>query len=667
MRYALCNFGPGCRQPALPDTRHGRAAVAAAMAVRRESEWITSLSNNRAGRVLATHLASIEARSRTGSDDNAGQEVLGNERVFMAALARALYKKRPFPCGLPNPIPHFVAILNLSGERMLVYSDNPALLRCICTHSAAVHQHELVGARAAFEKYPFTRTDTSMRFVLLSYSLPWQAGTGAAFWHVSTCSIDKVADSETGLCLNNREWHFSSVSIKPITGKSVLDPRDQQLTFLLAAAKKFDLVSEKQVKDFSDAYASTCLDFDAAHEPTASGKDHGASLNGIVQALQNQRTESEKQAKSLRDRCKDLREEMDELKRKHEKALSDAETETQDQLAGEITKRVEQEQLAKQQHENLCAEMAAMTSTQRKIDQETKKARKEHERQVARFAEQERQGAAKDALHNAALSKHVATISALEGKLEKSREATRTIRSELEKAHASRLERERAQHAEATERLTGALESKKRIINQLSENNERRDVDVASLKTHADEQTRRIEALTEQLRKEEAAAAAANALAKGFQTSSKMQKALRQKETRSRHVSTHNASTSTHHCASTQTDPEPVPEPQPAAPTAPPAVGEKVVEVLTKASCSYQDAIDVLQELVMESGQAAVPRAMPSYAHPLHPHPHPHPHPHSPHGYSRPLPFPHFMPNGSNHPHGPYMAPHAPHYHNGSY
>ena len=95
------------------------------------------------------------------------------------------------------------------------------------------------------------------------------------------------------------------------------------------------------------------------------------------------------------------------------------------------------------------------------------------------------------------------------------------------------------------------------------------------------------------------------------------------------------------------------------APIAPPAVGEKVVEVLPKASCSYQDAIDMLQELVMASGQAAVPRMMPSY-------PHPQPHPHSPHGYSRPLPFPHFVPNGSGH-HGPYMAPHAPHYHNGSY
>jgi len=630
------------------------------MAVRREGEWVSSLSNNRAGRVLANHLASIEARSRTGSDDNAGQEVLGNERVFMAALARALYMKRPFPCGLPNPIPHFVAILNLSGERMLVYSDNPALLRCICTHSAAMHQHELVGARGAFEKYPFTRTDTSMRFVLLSYSLPWQAGTGAAFWHLSTCSIDKVAGSELGLCLNNREWHFSSVSAKPIVGKSVLDPRDQQLNFLLTAAKKFDLVSEQQVKDFSDAYASTCLDFDAAHEPSASGKDHSASLNGIVQALQSQRTESEKQAKSLRDRCKDLREEMDDLKRTHEKALSDAQVESQDQLAVEIAKRVEQEQLATQQHENLCAELAAMTSTQRRIDQETKKARKEHERQVARFAEQERKGAAKDALHNAALSQHVATISALEGRLEKSRGEVKTIRSELEKAHASCLERERAQHAEATERLTGALESKKRIINQLSENNERRDVDVASLKTHAEEQDKRIEALSEQLKKAEEAAAAANALARGFQTPAKVQKAPRQKETRSRHVSTHNASTSTHQCASTQTDPEPVPTaPQP-APTAPPAVGEKVVEVLPKASCSYQDAINMLQELVVASGQAAAPRVLPSYPHPLHPHPH------SPHGYSRPLPFPHFMPNGSN-PHGPYMAPHAPHYHNGSY
>ena len=634
-----------CRCAGRP-TRGTAAAVAAAMAVRREGEWITSLGNNRAGRVLATHLASIEARSRTGSDDNAGQEVLGNERVFMAALARSVYKKRPFPCGLPNPLPHFIAVLNLSGERMLVYSDNPALLRCICTHSAAVHQHELVGARAAFEKYPFTRTDTSMRFVLLSYSLPWQAGTGAAFWHLSTCSIDKVADSETGLCLNNREWHFSSVSTKPITGKSVLDPRDQQLTLLLATAKKFDLVSEQQVRDFSEAYASTCLDFDAAHEPSASGKDRGASLNGIVQHLQHQRTESEKQVRSLRQRCADLKEEGDALRKAHGKALGDAEAENQDRLAEEIAKRVEQEQLAKQQHENLCAELAAMTSTQRRIDQETKKARKEHERQVARHAEQERQGTAKDALHNAALSNHVATISKLEGRLAAATGKADSVRSELEKAHGTRLEREKAQHEEAMARAATTIESKERIINQLSENNERRDVEVASLKTHADEQAKRIDELSARVQEAEAATAAER-------------RKLESAKPRSRHVSTRTSSTSTHHCASTQTDREPAAEPEPEPePVARPAVGEKVVEVLPKALCSYQDAVDMLQELVVASGHAAAPRMMPSY-----PHPHAQPHPH---GYDRPLPFPHFMPNGSNH-HNPYMAPHAPHYRNGSY
>jgi chromosome segregation ATPase len=200
------------------------------------------------------------------------------------------------------------------------------------------------------------------------------------------------------------------------------------------------------------------------------------------------------------------------------------------------------------------------------------------------------------------------------------------------------LERERAQHEEATERLTGALESKKRIINQLSENNERRDVEVASLKTHADEQTRRIEALAAQLKKAEEAEASAKGLAKGFQQAAKVQKALRQKETRSVRVSTHNASTSTHQCASTQTDPEPKPSP---------AVGEKVmVESVPKPVCSYQAAIDMLQQLVSMSGNAP-PQMVPTHA--------------PPHMYPRPLPFPHFTP-GHAPPYG--FDPHGhPQYH----
>jgi chromosome segregation ATPase len=273
---------------------------------------------------------------------------------------------------------------------------------------------------------------------------------------------------------------------------------------------------------------------------------------------------------------------------------------------------------------------------------------------VAKLAALERQGSAKDALHNAALSNHVATISNLENRLATALEKVESVRSELEKEHASRLEREGAAHEEALTKAVTTIESKERIINQLSENNERRDVEVASLKTHTDEQNKRVDVLTEQLRKAEEATASAKAHAKAAQASVKAQKALRQPppevKTRSVRVSTQNASTSTHQCASTQTDPEP-------KPSSTPAVGEKViVESTPKPTCSYQTAIDVLQQLVVMSGNAPQPQMMV----PAHP---------PQHGYPRPLPFPHFTPG--------HVAPYAfdahghpqftPNYHNGRY
>jgi len=600
---------------------------------RADAAWVAGLAGSRAGRLLASHLAAVEVH---GSDhDCAMQEALANERVFVHALARSAHNRRPFPCGLPSRLPCFIAVLNLSGERMVVYSDSSALIRSLCAHSAVLHRSELEERLLLFEMHPTKRTADEMRFVICTYSLPWQAGADAAYWHLSACAISGAPDGGER-ALVDRQPQFSSDSATPFRGKSALDARDKQLPLFMGAPGVLELVSDKQIAEFVEAYSATCLDKAsgpagvAAAATAAAGNGGGGGANEQIRSLNQRllqdRDRDQQEIRELKGQVAMLKETLGttvseaidserEMKAQHMELIGDAQRKAKDLVDH-----------AREQYEALSLELKGKEAAQREVAKELRKKEKENKALVAKCDELERQGAAKDALHNAALSQHVATISGLEGKLEKSRAEVRTIRSELEREHAAAVEREAAQHGEAMSKVVEALESKKRIINQLSVVNEGRDVEVASLKTHEEEQARRIDALETDVA--DLTTKLAEATKRGPATKSKQSGTPRC-----------NASTATHHCASTQTDPEEKPRPEP-------AVGAKVVEHVPEPAPSYQGAIDLLQQLVAHAGHAAPPAA-----------------------YTRPLPFPHFTPHhvypydpNAHHvpPPQPAYAPHAP-------
>ena len=610
--------------------------------------WIKGLGNNRVGRLLSNHLACIALDTRNRANDCAATEANGNERIFMHAMARSLMRQQPLPCGLTNPPPRYIALLNLSGERSLVYSNNPALIRCLCTNSSWLRGSALCDALTAFEAFP---TNAEGRFVLLTYSLPWQAGTDAAFWHLSACEMS-AAQGGAGWSLRDRILQFSSRSAAPHKGKSVIDGFDLFIPVRGPDHPPLPMVADKQLIDFSESYSAINLDLagDAACQQQGEKPERKvAQMKELVQILQMERARDQKELREEKERVKALKathkhelgkkdDKLKEASDEHKRALESQQNTAKDMLA-----------LSRQQNDTFAAEIVLMRQTASKMSTEHQKSVKAHDKLVEKHKEMQRQSDAKEALYNAALSKHVATISELEGKLEKSREEARTIGSALEKKHTAAISKMRREHEEAIERLTGALESKKRIINQLSENNDRKDVEKASLQTHTDEQAVRIRDLEASLAETEKECRRLNA------------ELTKKPKARSKNASTspsRNASTATHHCASTQTtaplapppSPEPVPVPIPAPAPAPapalekalvPAMGTQVVaEVAPSAMVplSYQAAINMLQELVVNTGHG---NAQPTTTH-LPPQA-------IPNGYIRPLPYPHFTPANAYH------------------
>ena len=578
------------------------------MATRKDKEWAASLVNNRAGRALASHLASMELCDQSDGRECAVSEAVANERVFVYGIARAVYQCRPYPFGFASVLPRFIAILNLSGERMLVYSQNSALIRCLCSRSSVLVPAELSEALRKFEEWGSKPcTDGGAQFVLLTYSLPWQSGATAAFWHLSACGIEAANEDCTEMRMADRLLQFSSASPEVCKGRSVLHPRDTKLSCYLPSAGALELVSDEQVQHFTESYSATCLDFTQPGAPSnKGGSTKEEVLLSTLHELQRKRGEDQEENRQLRimlDASKEMVTQLGDQMLEREQTLDSKHEEAHSKQKELYESKLS---LAQQKHAELNAQLESEERSHRESAAKHKRAAKEHEARKFQVEEMERKGAAKDQLHNAALSRHVATISGLEGKLEKSREETRSIRAELEKEHASAMDKMRREHEEALAKATIALDSKRRIINQLSENNERRDVEVASLKTHEEEQERRIQDLEAQV-----------------QEGAKRAAAAAQRSTRNRSSGPpKNASTSTHHCASTQTDKEPAPERDALI---------KAEEPERKGAASpptYQSALDMLQELVHASGHAVVPSASPVPAS----------------GYARPLPFPHFTP-----------------------
>lgn len=637
-----------------------------------EAVWTERLSGNRAGRLLSEHLSCLDLQSRGKRRDSGIQEAILNEKVFIHALARSLKRGQPLPCGLMQPLPRFIAILNLSGQRSLVYSDNPALVRCLCVHSSRMQGAELLDCLTAFEAYPMNEHSAeSSRFVLLTYSLPWQVGTDAGFWHLSACEVATGATAADAPCviLRDRILHVSSVSNTLFKGKSVRDPSDQSVAVAPASHDKpaVPMVSDKQIADFLEAYSATNLDFDysecaeCTEKPEKPEKSVGTSarLNELVQVLKQERARDQMQIRQLLAAKKAVEgvmkvaleatdANMKDAKHAHVVALESHRNTAKDML-----------DVSRHQNDAFAVEIVQLRETTRKMSTEHQKAAREHKKLVDKNKEVQRQGEAKDVLHNAVLSNHVGTISRLEGSVAANDARLAATKNELQRTHSVAVAKLAREHEQVVTRLTEALESKKRIINQLSENNDSKDVEKRSLTTHTDEQAARINVLEVELKKLREAPPPAQPPAPPPQPTS-----------RSKAVGTRlrNASTATHHCASTQTPKpsasltaplSPTPPPEPVVTTTGSGTQNVAVDngVVQKAPSSYQGAIDLLQKLVSTLGpthQSVTVQAMPN-------------------GYGQPLPFPHFTPVGmyapgqngnfhSNyHPHHPH--PHHPHTH----
>ena len=564
-----------------------------------DKRFLEHLQRSRAGRILQAHLAGIAVRNEVGARDNSMQEAIDNERVFIKTMGSCLDRGKPFPCGLPAPLPKFIAILNLSGERMLVHSNSCSLIRMLCTRSTQLSPSELVNHVDAFAAHvELSRSDKGKchvtKFVLLSLSLPWQAGTGAMFWSLSACSFDAAPDSR--VVLHDRQIALTSHSPKAFAGKPVLDRTDH--TIPLDDGRDMPLVTSEQVKDFCDAYACACLDpsprEDGAVDAALGAERVGPStrlredvMHRLVESLRAQTATDKKRHDALQA-------EFDDATVTNLGIIAATEVERRE----EATKHASAIKEVRRERDELEEQIKATSEICEALRREQARQTKAHTKMQERFEQFKRQSESKDALANSTSAKAAMQLKALEDKLAVAQRSLASAKQEASKERDKALEKLAARHAADVERAQTKLEGKKRIIDQLSENNESRNAELASLKANQVEQdeelTRWRQATADAIEAVGAAkvvadgaraeAATARDAARGAAdqlAAAQAQLARLEGARRSVGVGTdaETKSTETHRCATTQTDRE-----APAAPVAPAAPSGVLAPAATEAA-----------------------------------------------------------------------------------
>ncbi len=141
-----------------------------------DDAWLKNLPlTNRPGKEFREHLECVDfvLQNRNRSECPV-QQVAHHRQVFCDAFAR---NERCF--GLPRPTPKFIAIVNLSGYRAILYSSRAALVRLLCLVGPESSQRVMVNVERVIQFSCDQRCS-----VLCCFSLPWQSGVHSVHWEV---------------------------------------------------------------------------------------------------------------------------------------------------------------------------------------------------------------------------------------------------------------------------------------------------------------------------------------------------------------------------------------------------------------------------------------------------------------------------------------------------
>lgn len=455
-----------------------------------DAKWLAQLGNSRAGRALQDHLSCVEDILKTEGRDAAIQCCVENRRSFLYAVVRNAQRKVAPPCNLPRKYPKYIAIVNLSGSRMILHSDNDALMRRLCSRSTCLHSQDLKLQLQQFSSWVDTQqreaTPSKEAFVLINFQLPWQAGICGIFWEINSVAFERGASETT---ISDRVRSLSSMSPCVFRGKSSLSDLK---SMLCTDDSTIQPMGSRQMKAFNENYTTTCVDHADVDDDIHSGRDHRS--DDLLRAAMQQRRETIKELAETRSQLSDVRAgaataaaAANELM---EKRLSMTEAEAERDLKlvnGALRERT--------------AELDGMRPTMGALLKEQAESKRAHEKLEGQFEKFRNRADAQNKLANTASTRLSCEKSDLEYKLIAQRESHRQAVGDLAKTHNRALADVRKQVVGLEEKL----KSNERLMDQLAENNDRKNTELMAAATHTGRLVAEMDALRKELRARECA------------------------------------------------------------------------------------------------------------------------------------------------------------------
>ena len=287
-------------------------------------DWLAWLRASEAGAILQEHLACMQLRNDAQSYEGAAEDCCTWRRTFVKILNNALVRGK-VPDFLPKRnasermLPRYIAMVNLSGKKMLLYSEHSCLFRALTRHSHKANSENIFRTHTLFREY---LTDPR-RSVVICYSLPWQAGYGQYYWDVFSIEVQEQAIQK---CLAEKNEYYRVVKDRTLSwscfSKSYFQAEStlalnggEELTDLECSKYAHVHIGSKLIKAFHAQFQGFCLDVnpdDTVYKPMRSAES---------------RSESESHAQILNEKLKTElrkeRKEKEELKAQLAKALAE--------------------------------------------------------------------------------------------------------------------------------------------------------------------------------------------------------------------------------------------------------------------------------------------------------------------------------------------------------
>ena len=231
-----------------------------------DHEWLENLGKTAPGRALKDHFMCVDHALRNKNRAECPiQQVADFRRILCAGLTES---DRSF--GLPRPLPKYLAVVNMSGFRALLYSSRSALVRLLCLVGPESSQKTISNVEAVLQHAASTNMS-----VMVCLSMPWQAGVCASHWEVRTLEKKEDGTIRDGrLCYSASQETVRCVACSIETDVMRKDVMRAQIQ---AFTKHFSACNLDLVPEVGDASSSDVSD------------ERMAKLSSIVSAVRADR------------------------------------------------------------------------------------------------------------------------------------------------------------------------------------------------------------------------------------------------------------------------------------------------------------------------------------------------------------------------------------------